>query len=324
MFPIQDTLAYRLYKQQDSVMWVADELDYSIDAAAYESLPIRYKEIYKQFLGFFAPGDGVITAQAISYLAEARTYEETAFILAQLKIETTHSEAYGLAIVQVIKDEAEIEEVFDQIDNLDCIKNKAIFVEKWMNDKEASLGTRYLAGSFSEGVFFAALFALVFFFRRKNVFKTFLVANEFIMRDETIHRDFNAAMAKRYGGWTQEDAEAIARDAVAIEIGHLEHILATPIDGKEEDELAGLTIENITTYVKSLADQVLVLSGAQSIFNVHCSLDWMKDVGLHTKPNFYETKVINYAQLSVKGAMKAVEDSKDVEDPFGDLDNVDF
>jgi len=329
MFPIKDQLAFEFYKKQQAIGWVADEVDFTPDALEYKTLKPRYQELYKDFLAFFAPGDGVITAQALKYLAEAKTYEETSFIIALLNIEQTHAETYGLAIVQVITDEEEQEAVFDAVDKLDCVKNKAIFVEKWMNHPTASLGTRYLAGAFGEGVFFAALFAMVFYFRTKNIFKAFLVANEFIMRDETLHRDFNSAMAKRYGGWTREEAVAITEEAVAIEIEHLKYILRTPIDSVEADAESGLSIEIVSDYVRSLADQVLVLAGTEPLYNVRCSLPWMTGIGAHTKPNFYETRVVNYQQLSVKAAIKkvgddsvTVENKPEVKDSF--LDEVDF
>lgn len=309
LFPIRDRLAFEFYKKHESIMWSASELHYDVDAKEYPTLPKRYQTIYKQFLAFFAPGDGVITLQAVKFLEDAikrEAPEEECFLLTQLHAEQIHAETYGLAIANVVP-ESEWDEVFSAIDNLPCVASKAEFIEKYMYAEDAPIGLRYLAGAFAEGTFFTALFALVFFFRRKNNFKTFCSANALIMRDETLHRDYNAAMAKRHGGFTDERAHALAREAVEIEIDHLKFILAEPIDSVEADRASGLTIEAVTDYVKTLADQVLVLSGVSPCFNVNAMLPWMMDIGLPGKENFYETLVTKYSQISVKDAMSMAE-----------------
>ena len=311
LFPIRDRLAFEFYKKHESIMWSASELHYDVDAKEYPTLPKRYQTIYKQFLAFFAPGDGVITLQAVKFLEDAirrEAPEEECFLLTQLHAEQIHAETYGLAIANVVP-ESEWDEVFNAIDNLPCVAAKAEFIEKYMYSEDASIGLRYLAGAFAEGTFFTALFALVFFFRRKNNFKTFCSANALIMRDETLHRDYNAAMAKRHGGFSEERAHALAREAVEIEIDHLKFILSEPIDSIEADRASGLTIEAVTDYVKTLADQVLVLSGVSPCFNVNAMLPWMMDIGLPGKENFYETLVTKYSQISVKDAMSMAESS---------------
>jgi ribonucleoside-diphosphate reductase subunit M2 len=285
-------------------MWSASELHYEVDAKEYQTLPKRYQTIYKQFLAFFAPGDGVITLQAVKFLEDAirrEAPEEECFLLIQLHAEQIHAETYGLAIANVVP-ENEWEEVFSAIDNLPCVAAKAEFIEKYMYSDD-SIGLRYLAGAFAEGTFFTALFALVFFFRRKNNFKTFCSANALIMRDETLHRDYNSAMAKRHGGFSEERAHQLAKEAVEIELDHLKFILQEPIDSLEADRASGLTIESVSDYVKTLADQVLILSGVSPCFNVNAMLPWMMDIGLPGKENFYETLVTKYSQISVKDAM---------------------
>ena len=314
MFPIRDTTAFSFLKRQQSILWVADEMQFQIDANNFRNLPKRYQQIYKDFLGFFAPGDGLITEQAVRFLSEAKSYEESAFLCSQLYIEQVHAETYGLAIATVIP-EKEHDEIFTAIERLDCVKAKGDFIKRYMNS-DSSLSTRYLAGAFTEGVFFSALFALIFFFRRKNVFKTFCTANAFIMRDESLHRDFNCMMASRYKDFDTETAHAIAREVYDIEVSHLEYILREPVDSDEADEASGLTVENVKCFIRNLVDQVLVMAGVTPLFNESRSateaLPWMADIGLQGKQNFYEAIVIDYSAVSVNKSLESTDDRNDV------------
>jgi ribonucleoside-diphosphate reductase subunit M2 len=316
MFPIEDMVAFEFYKKQGSLIWDAGELDFNADAVQYASAPSRYRRIYRQFLGFFAPGDGLITRQALRFLSQAKTYSESAFILAQLYIETVHSEAYGLAITNVIADRDEQEEVFSEIERLPCVARKGEFVERWMDNMSAPLGVRYLAGAFAEGVFFASLFAMIFYFRRKNIFKTFVTANEQIMNDENLHNQFCATMAKRYGGFTREAAHIIAREAFEIESAHVDYILDEPIDSVEADTAMGLTKDAVKDYVKTLVDRTLVFAGVEPLYKIEAELAWMKDMKTsYRKNNFYECSLSgsSYQQMSVKGSIAAASSAGDSE-----------
>lgn len=334
LFPIKDRLPYEFYKKHESVFWSSGELHYEVDAKEYPTLPKRYQDIYKQFLGFFAPGDGLITMQAIQFLKDAiarEAPEEICFLITQLHAELVHAETYGLSITNVIPDLNEQEEVFSAIERLPCVIAKAEFVEKYMYAENESMGLKYLAGAFAEGTFFTALFALIFYMKRKNHFKTFCSANAMIMRDETLHRDYNAAMAKRFGGFTEARAHQLAEEAVNIEIGHLKYILAEPIDSAEADAASGLTLESVTGYVKTLADQVLYLAGVSPLFKANVTLPWMMDIGLPGKENFYEALVTKYSQLSVKDAMAVavsedggVELKKAEDESINNPEDVDF
>lgn len=314
MFPIRDIESYTFYKRQQAIMWVADKMDWSIDAAAYAGLPRRYRDLYGDFLAFFAPGDGVVSMQVMQFIAGAEGYEEFAFLTTQLYVEQVHSETYGRAIESVVPDGAERRAIFEAVDSLPCVRRKAEFVMRYCEDVTLPRGARYLAGAFAEGVFFAALFALVFFFRRKNAFVTFCEANRYILRDETLHRDYNCMMARRLGGVDAATAHNIAREAFELEADHLRYILREPVDSVESDAVAGLTVNNVLEYLKTLVDQALVLAGQPLLFSKgddgaprkRAELPWMADIGLQTKENFYETEVTSYSSLSVKEATGAV------------------
>jgi len=331
MLPVRDHLAHEMYMKHASVIWSAEELKFDADAAQYAAASPNNRRMYRLIVGFFQVADAFVSAQAKNYQCEARTIAEEAFLATQVYMEIQHQHAYSLAATHVITDQRDLAEVRAEVSGARCVRDKWNFITRHRNS-ERSLGHRYLAGALAEGVFFAALFAIVFCFRTKNIFDTFCTANTWIMRDETLHRDFNCAMAKRYGGFTVAEAHAMAREAYEIEAAHVRHLLAQPFDSREADAAGGLTFEALESYARGLADQVLVLAGLPALFGgERVELPWMLGIGTITKQNFYEKKVTEYTQLSVgdamrrgKGAAGAAEMHELADRAIASPDDVDF
>src|SRR5205085_899138 len=100
-------------------------------------------------------------------------------------------------IVSIVPDLESQNRVFSMIDTLPCVKAKGDYIEKYIYS-DLSKGLRYVAAAVSEGIFFVTLFAIIFFFRGKNVLPNFIFMNEQISKDETLHRDYNCDRAKRH------------------------------------------------------------------------------------------------------------------------------
>lgn len=314
-----DKNVMNFYQQLRDVFWNPQELSFESDRKDYLNPAIsnRYKELYRLFLEFFAVGDGVITEQAIAFLKSANTQEERMFLSAQLLNEQDHIITYTRAINEVIPTETEREAIFSAVESNPAVKAKTDYVLKWCENENVSRSLRYLAGAFAEGVFFMSLFAIIFYFRRKNIFVNFISANKLILRDETIHRNFDVYMSRgvsddRNRDYTVEDALQVAREAYEIEIAHMNQILARPVDSEEADEIAGLTKEKMRLYIQTLVDQILTLAGLPGIFNVPpmTTFQWMEDINLIVKKNFYETLVTEYTS-GILTEKKEEEDDED-------------
>lgn len=358
------------YQQLRDVFWNPQELNFTEDKKDYfnPNIKSRYKELYKLFLEFFAVGDGIITEQAVSYLNSATSQEERMFLILQLLNEQDHVITYTRAITEVLPKE-EREGVFTAVDNIECVKAKKDFVMKYSEGEEAKKlhrSLRYFAGALSEGIFFTSLFAIIFYFRRKNIFGNFITANKFILRDETIHRNFNIYMTKFLRELEREEYERnlmlrkkelsdieteililtnmknsenniddleaerrsikrnfpsvspsdedylkIAKEAYEIELAHLRYIFSTPIDTEEIDEIAGISPHKMELYIQTLTDQVLSLCNLPLLFNIPpTKFEWMEDLNLLGKENFYETLVTKYTH----GLIKDDDNSEDEND----------
>lgn len=302
MFPVDDEDDWYYYCLQESNFWSAKELDFKTDKQQYEKLPQRYKELYKDQLKFFNSADGIITDQVVRYIKEADNYNQMMFLIFQIAIEAVHSEAYSMSSVSIITDAKEQEEIFSSVDKLECVKAKADFTIKY-NKSDHTRGFRYFVGAISEGIFFVSLFTVIFYLRSKNFLPTFIHMNKLISSDETIHRNYNCSKVKKLKGISYQEAIQVLEEALAIEMGFLRYILREPVDSLEADNAAGLTIDNLEKFIKGLADQILVLSGFPSYYNISVDLPWMADLSLSRKNNFYETKGGNYKKFSVTDAV---------------------
>lgn len=328
-FNKQDPIAWHYYCVQQCAMWMASEIPYVKDKETFRKLPERHRRLFEEILGFFAPGDGLVSAVIIRQLQEATNFMEVGFLLFQAANESVHAETYGLFIKTFARDPAEEKRIFNMVENIPCVKAKADFIVGYV-ESDIPRCLRNLAQACAEGIFFVALFSIIFYFRHYNIMEAFIFANEQISKDETTHRDYYCAKAEEYGiNKYPAEAKEIIIKAVNIEIAFVRYLLREPIDSVMLDEANGITIDNLTQYIYLLADQILVNCGLEIMYSAHPNLSWMRDLGLQKKTNFYEKKVGNYKkgslddQLDWKKKVGMVESetlTNSVENP----DEVDF
>jgi ribonucleotide reductase beta subunit family protein with ferritin-like domain len=60
LFPIKHADVWQRCKQQQSVIWLAEEIDLSKDMKDWESLKTEEQGFIKNILGFFAASDGIV------------------------------------------------------------------------------------------------------------------------------------------------------------------------------------------------------------------------------------------------------------------------
>jgi ribonucleoside-diphosphate reductase subunit M2 len=304
LFPVpeEDQDDFDFYSSQETQDWSAKELDFAADKRNYPTLSPRYQELYKDLLGFFIPGDGLVSKSILRLLFETKRYSASAFLVMQLKIEMTHAEGYGQAVAAIIPDLKEQARVYKMIDDLPCVKAKGQFI-KDLVDSNASAAERMLAAACSEGIFFVTLFAIIFYLRSKNVMETFIFLNQQVSADETLHRDYYCMKVRKLGTLTRDRALNIVKEAVDIEIEHMKYILRQPVDSEEQDGVLGLTVENLSNYARGLGDQVLVGAGEAPYYNVQIDLPWMTDMATVKRANFYERKVTGYRRMAKSDAV---------------------
>jgi ribonucleoside-diphosphate reductase subunit M2 len=315
-FSQEDPIAWNYYCEQQVQMWSASEIPYTKDKNDYDNLSPRSRLLFEEILGFFAPGDGLVSESIMRQLRSAKNSMECGFLFFQAANEVVHAETYGRFIKMFSRTPEEEDRIFSMVETVDCISKKANFIQKYTNSM-THVSLRNLAQACAEGIFFVTLFAIIFFFRKLGIMEAFIFANEQISKDETLHRDYYCAKASENGinNYAQE-AIAMCDEAIAIEIEFLSFLLRTPIQEGNLDQELGLTVENLTELVKLLADQILVQCGFESHYNGLPNTPWMNDLGLSKKTNFYEKTVGNYKKGSA-------ESQKDWKSSIGEKTNED-
>merc|ERR1712150_279435 len=117
------------------------------------------------------------------------------------------------------------------------------------------------------------------------------------MGDEGLHTDFACLMFRHLANKpSQERIYSIVCDAVDIEIEFLTEALPVA--------LIGMNSVLMIQYIKFVADRLLRELGCDKIYNVENPFDFMENISLEGKTNFFEKRVGEYqkAGLAMKGS----------------------
>lgn len=299
LFPIQHDDIWSFYKRAEASFWTAEEIDLSPDLIDWETkLNDNEKHFIKHILAFFAASDGIVNENlAENFLSEVQYTEAKFFYGFQVAIENIHSETYSLLIDTYIKDTAEKNHLFNAIETLDCVRKKADWALRWI--EEGSFAERLVAFAAVEGIFFSGSFCSIFWLKKRGLMPGLSFSNELISRDEGLHCDFACLLYNNHvvNKLPKEQIRQIITDAVEIE---KEFILdALPV------KLIGMNSDLMSQYIEFVADRLLVELGNEKVYNASNPFDFMDMISIQGKTNFFEKRVAEYQKA---GVMSAKED----------------
>ena len=161
LFPIEHHDIWKFYKQAEASFWTAEEVDLSQDLKDWDKLNEGERHFISHVLAFFAASDGIVNENlGENFVAEVQYTEAKFFYGFQIAIENIHSEVYSLLIDTYIKDPQERAKLFNAIETLDCVKKKAQWALRWI--EQASFAERLIAFAAVEGIFFSGSFCSIF------------------------------------------------------------------------------------------------------------------------------------------------------------------
>jgi ribonucleotide reductase beta subunit family protein with ferritin-like domain len=306
MFPIQDIDIWNSYKKQMDCFWRAEEIDFSKDMAHWEKLNDNERMFIKMILAFFAASDGIVLENlAQRFMSDVQLPEARAAYGFQIMIENIHSEVYSLLIDTYIKNEEEKHKLFTALDNYPCIKKKADWALKWINDKRSSFATRLVAFACVEGIFFSGAFCSIYWLKKRGLMPGLTFSNELIARDEGMHTEFAVLLyTKMQRKMKKARIYDIIKDAVTIEKEFICEALPC--------RLIGMNSKLMSQYIEFVADRLVVQLGYEKIYNTANPFDFMEMISLEGKTNFFEKRVGDYSLSREQKDNKAF-DMKDVE-----------
>jgi ribonucleotide reductase beta subunit family protein with ferritin-like domain len=292
MFPIQHNEVWEMYKKHEASFWTAEEIDLSQDVKDWETLGESEQHFIKHILAFFAASDGIVLENlAAQFSTEIQIPEARAFYGFQMAMENIHSETYSLLIEQYIKDPVEKDRVFDAINTMPAVQEKANWAIQWMNN-ENSFAERVVAFAAVEGVLFSGSFCAVYWLKKRGLMPGLTFSNELISRDEGLHTEFACLIYGMLQNKLPEDVvHTIIRGAVDVERRFICEALSC--------DLIGMNSELMTKYIEFVADRLLTALGHSKIYGAKNPFDWMELISLQGKTNFFEKRVGEYQKAGV-------------------------
>ncbi len=293
LFPIVHDDIWKFYKKSEASFWTAEEIDLSQDLTDWHNkLNDDERHFVKHVLAFFAASDGIVNENlAENFVSEVQYTEAKFFYGFQIMMENIHSETYSLLIDTYITDPKDKDYLFNAIDTMDCVKKKAEWALRWID--EASFAERLIAFAAVEGIFFSGSFCSIFWLKKRGLMPGLSFSNELISRDEGMHCDFACLLYNNHiqNKLSNETILTIIKDAVDIEKEFVSDAL--PV------KLIGMNSDLMCQYIEFVADRLLAALGQEKIFNVENPFPWMDMISLQGKTNFFEKRVGDYQKSGV-------------------------
>lgn len=287
LFPIKYPKVWDMAKRLQQCTWIAEDLDLSGDR--FYQLADSEKRCLTMILAFFAASDGIVMENLISrFIAEIQLPEARYFYTLQSYNEAVHSEMYSLLIESYVNEEAEKRKLFRALDTIPSVGKKGEWALKWIGDDRPFV-QRLIAFAIVEGVFFSGSFALIFWFKKRGLMPGLTLSNEYISRDEGLHTEFACLLHNEYFADERIDEEVIEeifREAVNIEKEFIRDAIPSG--------MAGMSADSMSQYVEFVADRLLMDLGYDKMYDVSNPFEFMVNISLEEKTNFFESRVSQY------------------------------
>lgn len=289
MFPLKYDDVWSMYKKQVDCFWRAEEVDLSKDMIHWQKLNDDERYFIKHILAFFAASDGIVLENlGMRFMSEVQVSEIRAFYGFQIAMENIHSEMYSLLIDTYVKNSDEKTKLFKAIENYPCIKKKADWAVKWIQDKRSSFATRLLAFACVEGVFFSGAFCSIYWLKKRGLMPGLTFSNELISRDEALHTEFAVLLFNKLAKKpSKKKITDIIKEAVAIEKEFICEALPC--------RLISMNSKLMSQYIEFVADRLACQLGCDKIYNTANPFDFMELISVEGKTNFFEKRVGEYA-----------------------------
>ena len=297
LFPIQHDDIWQFYKKAEASFWTAEEIDLGQDLKDWKGLTDGERHFITHVLAFFAASDGIVNENlAENFVAEVQYTEAKFFYGFQIAIENIHSETYSLLIDTYVKDPKEKDHLFNAIETMDCVKKKADWALRWID--EGSFAERLIAFAAVEGIFFSGSFCSIFWMKKRGLMPGLSFSNELISRDEGLHCDFACLLYNNHliNKLAPETVQKIIADAVEIEKEFVTDAL--PV------KLIGMNSDLMCQYIEFVADRLLMELGCPKIYHSSNPFDFMEMISLQGKTNFFEKRVGEYQKAGVMNTDK--------------------
>ncbi|KPM46198.1 Ribonucleoside-diphosphate reductase small chain [Neonectria ditissima] len=314
LFPIKYHEIWQMYKKAEASFWTAEEIDLSKDQHDWNNRLTSDEQFFiSHILAFFAASDGIVNENLVErFSGEVQIPEARCFYGFQIMMENIHSETYSLLIDTYIKEPAQRTYLFNAIETIPCIRKKADWAIRWIQDKNSSFAQRLVAFAAVEGIFFSGAFASIFWLKKRGLMPGLTFSNELISRDEGLHTDFACLLHSHLKNRASKQIiREIITDAVNIEQEFLTEALPCA--------LLGMNSDLMKQYIEFVADRLLVALGNEKIYKSANPFDFMENISLGGKTNFFEKRVGDYQKAGIMNSTKKTDEETPKGENGGDF-----
>lgn len=311
IFPIKNYEIYEMYEKARSCFWIEKELDLSRDKYDWDNkLNDDERFFLSNILAFFSQSD-----QIVNINLEERFINDVETLPLDMKIytklfynfqkmmEDIHSITYESLLETYITDNTIKNKFKNAIINIPAITKKAKWAQKWIDDDKSSFGTRLIAFAVLEGIFFSGSFCAIYWIKEKNILSGLTKSNEYISRDEGMHRDFAILLynqlknRKNYNlNCNNNIIISIIKEAVTIE----QEFITSSFNCR----LIGMNADEMCKYIEFVADNLLMNLDINKLYNTPNPFLFMENIGLQNKTNFFEQRVTEYSKANSNSTLE--------------------
>lgn len=285
---------WKMYKKAVASFWTVEEVDLAEDDKDWAKLKPDEIHFIKYILAFFASADGIVNENLVqNFYDEVQLPEAKCFYGFQIAIENIHSEMYSVLLQTYITDTQEQDSLFNAIQTIPCIQQKAEWALRWTNPQNANFAERLVAFAAVEGIFFSGSFCAIYWLKKRGLMPGLTFSNEKISQDEGLHCDFACLL---YSDVLENKlSEARVHEIISSAVENEKEFIcgALPV------ELIGMNSKLMSEYIEFVSDRLLVALGHGKLYNTPNPFEWMTLISLQGKTNFFEKRVGEYSIAGV-------------------------
>jgi ribonucleotide reductase beta subunit family protein with ferritin-like domain len=289
-FPVRYSDLWDLYKKAVGSFWTVEEIDLAGDLKDWDKLSSDEQHFIKMVLAFFAASDGIVMENIdLNFTNDVQIPEARSFYAYQGFNESIHSETYSLMIDKLVRDQEEKACLFRAIETVPAVKKKAEWALKWMQ-QGSPFAQRLVAFACVEGIFFSGSFCSIFWLKKRGLMPGLSFSNELISRDEGLHQEFAVTLYSHLKEKLDDNTVfQIVIEALDIEREFITEALPC--------KLIGMDADSMTEYIKFVAQRLMTQLGVtQHSIMASNPFDWMENISLEGKTNFFEKRVGDYSK----------------------------
>ena len=315
--PMRYPAYYDMYRAAIANTWSVEEIEFATDLHDLrERLTPAERHLIRRLVAFFATGDTIVANNVVlSLYKHVNAPEARMYLSRQLFEEAQHIQFYLTLLDTYVPDERERAEAFAAIENIPSIRRKGEFCFKYIDsiehidriesndDRRTFLLNLIAFAACTEGLFFFAAFAYVYYLRSRGMLNGLASGTNWVFRDESMHIAFAFSIIDTVRSEHPElfDAELessvrhMVAEAVEAEVEFAQDVLS--------EGIAGFSLRDMRSYLEYVADVRLGSLGYQPSFGAKNPFDFMALQDVQELTNFFERRPSAY-RVGVEGEVR--------------------